>query len=72
MVHIKIVNVVASTRIKGQIDLEKMVYLMSKVVYEPEIFSGLIYRKIDPKVTLVMFSSGKISSMGSKSEYMVK
>ena len=69
---LKIVNVVASTRIEGKIDVEVMTGLLSGVKYEPEIFSGLIYRKRNPKVTLVMFSNGKISSMGSKSEYMAK
>lgn len=72
MSDIKIVNVVASTRIEGKIDVEVMTGLLSGVEYEPEIFSGLIYRKRNPKVTLIMFSNGKISSMGSKSEYMAK
>lgn len=62
----------ASSRIEGKIDVEAMTDLLSGVEYEPEIFSGLIYRIKNPKVTLIMFSSGKITSVGSKSEYMAK
>ena len=66
MHQIKIVNVVASTLIKGEIDLKKMHRLMSNTVYDPERFSGLTYRRTNPKVTLVMFSNGKILKMLTK------
>lgn len=65
---IKIVNVIASTRIKGSIDIEALVYNLPNTQYEPETFSGLIYRKAKPKITIIMFFSGKISSHGAKSE----
>jgi len=35
--------------------------------YEPEIFAGLIYRMVRPKVVLLIFVSGKILFTGAKS-----
>jgi transcription initiation factor TFIID TATA-box-binding protein len=34
--------------------------------YEPEVFPGLIYRILDPKITLLIFVSGKIVITGAK------
>lgn len=34
--------------------------------YEPELFPGLIYRMINPKVVLLIFVSGKIVLTGAK------
>lgn len=68
MGEITIVNIIASTRVEGSIDIETLALKMSGVQYEPEIFSGLIYRKTKPKITIIMFYSGKISSHGAKSE----
>ena len=34
--------------------------------YEPEIFPGLIYRMIKPKIVLLIFASGKIVLTGAK------
>lgn len=33
--------------------------------YEPELFPGLVFRMLDPKVTLLMFASGKIILIGA-------
>ena len=44
MNQIKIVNVVASTLIKGEIDLKKMHRLMSNTVYDPERFSAQVFQ----------------------------
>ena len=32
--------------------------------YEPELFPGLVYRMIDPKVVLLIFVSGKVVLTG--------
>lgn len=37
-----------------------------KVQYEPEVFPGLVYRMKDPKVTFLVFVSGKIVITGAK------
>ena len=34
--------------------------------YEPEIFPGLIYRMVEPKIVLLIFASGKIVLTGAK------
>jgi len=64
----KIVNVVVSTKIDRQVNVELLTEKLPHVVYEPEIFPGVIYRRNDPKATIIMFSTGKIVSVGSKSE----
>ena len=35
--------------------------------YEPELFPGLIYRIIQPKIVLLIFNSGKVVLTGRKS-----
>lgn len=39
-----------------------------KVQYEPEVFPGLVYRMKNPKVTFLIFVSGKIVITGAKNE----
>ena len=36
--------------------------------YEPEIFPGLIYRMEKPKITVLIFNSGKINFVGAKKQ----
>ena len=36
--------------------------------YEPELFPGLIYRMIVPKITFLIFASGKIVITGAQKE----
>lgn len=36
--------------------------------YEPELFPGLIYRMVSPKVVLLIFASGKIVLTGAKNK----
>ena len=35
--------------------------------YEPELFPGLVYRLVDPKMVLLIFASGKVVFTGAKS-----
>ena len=37
-------------------------------MYEPEQFPGLIYRMDEPKVVILIFSSGKLVCTGAKKE----
>ena len=39
---------------------------LENVEYEPEQFPGLVYRILDPKVVILIFSSGRIVSTGAK------
>ena len=65
---ITIQNIVASANLRAQVNLEKAALLLENVMYEPEQFPGLIYRMDDPKVVLLLFSSGKMVCTGAKKE----
>jgi len=63
----KIQNIVASADARFPIRLENLSIdhrLFSS--YEPELFPGLIYRMVEPKVVLLIFVSGKIVLTGAK------
>ena len=64
-------NIVASVSLGGKIDLEKSVYKLGKIMYEPEQFPGLIYRMAQPKVVILIFSTGKLVVTGAKKEQEV-
>ena len=66
--EIKIVNMVASANLQGKIELEETVCFLSKVMYEPEQFPGLIYRMDSPKVVILLFASGKLVCTGATKE----
>ena len=59
-------NIVAVQNIGTPVALEEM-SLVEHCIYEPEQFPGLILRQDKPKVTYLVFSSGKIVIAGSKS-----
>jgi transcription initiation factor TFIID TATA-box-binding protein len=65
---LKIQNIVASVVLGGTVDLEKVAYLLSNTMYEPEQFPGLIYRMENPKVVILLFASGKMVCTGAKRE----
>ena len=65
---ITIVNIVASVNLGGQIDLERTMYVLDRVMFEPEQFPGLIYRMTDPKVVFLLFFSGKCVCTGARRE----
>lgn len=60
---------------KGTVDvgfpirLEGLVYAHSAFAsYEPELFPGLIYRLLNPRVVFLIFVSGKLVITGAKKE----
>jgi transcription initiation factor TFIID TATA-box-binding protein len=65
---IQIQNIVASANIMVNVNLDMAAYLLENNMYEPEQFPGLIYRMDDPKVVLLIFSSGKMVITGAKRE----
>lgn len=63
----KVQNIVASADVGFPVRLEGLAQQHSKYSsYEPELFPGLIYRMIKPKVVLLIFVSGKIVLTGAK------
>lgn len=66
----KIQNIVASCDIGFTLDLE---YVASKYTdfcsYEPEVFPGLVFRMLEPKLVILIFVSGKIVFTGAKNKH---
>ena len=70
----EIINIVSSCDVNFPIRLRQLNYDLrykynikgNKVYYEPEAFPGLIFRMEKPKITLLMFASGKINFVGAK------
>ena len=63
----KIQNIVGSCDVKFPIRLEGLAYKHSHYSsYEPELFPGLIYRMVSPKIVLLIFVSGKVVLTGGK------
>jgi transcription initiation factor TFIID TATA-box-binding protein len=72
MAKIKIENVVASTTLGEDLDLQKISLALDGAEYEPEQFPGLIYRIKEPKTATLLFRSGKVVCTGAKSLEDVK
>ena len=63
----KVQNIVASCDAKFPIRLEGLASEYLKFCsYEPEMFPGLIFHMLDPKIVLLIFVSGKIVLTGAK------
>lgn len=58
----KVHNILASCEVGYKVSLENLVTSEhgKSCRFEPELFPGLIYKMIEPKVTLLIFVSGKI------------
>jgi len=67
MAVIKIENVVASTSLGTELDLQAIVLALEGAEYDPEQFPGLIYRLKEPKTATLLFRSGKAVCTGGKS-----
>jgi transcription initiation factor TFIID TATA-box-binding protein len=64
---ITIENVVASTGIGQELDLQSVAMDLEGADYDPEQFPGLVYRTAEPKSAALIFRSGKIVCTGAKS-----
>ncbi|MHA1208952.1 MAG: TATA-box-binding protein [Candidatus Freyarchaeota archaeon] len=65
---IQIQNIVASASLGTDLNLELAAYTLPDVMYEPEQFPGLIYRMKNPKVVILLFTTGKLVCTGAKRE----
>lgn len=60
-------NMVGSVDVKFPIRLEGLVLTHGQFSsYEPELFPGLIYRMVKPRIVLLIFVSGKVVLTGAK------
>jgi transcription initiation factor TFIID TATA-box-binding protein len=66
--RVAITNMVCSYNLDRYINLNKLTVTLNveNVEYEPEQFPGLVYRIADPKIVVLIFSSGKIILTGGK------
>jgi transcription initiation factor TFIID TATA-box-binding protein len=60
-------NIVASCDVSFPVRLEGLAHAHNNFCsYEPELFPGLIYRMMKPKIVLLIFVSGKVVLTGAK------
>nr|WP_233340439.1 TATA-box-binding protein [Haloprofundus sp. MHR1] len=64
---LEIQNVVASTGVGQELDLEALSVDLTGSDYDPDNFPGLVYRCQDPKAANLIFRSGKIVCTGASS-----
>ncbi len=69
---IRIENVVATSTIGADLNLNAIALALEGAEYEPEQFPGIVYRIKDPKTATLIFRSGKIVCTGAKSDAAVK
>src|SRR5207244_11425640 len=69
---IKIENVVASTSLGEELDLQAIALALGGAEYEPEQFPGLIYRPKEPKTATLLFRRGKLVCTGATSPEHVR
>jgi transcription initiation factor TFIID TATA-box-binding protein len=68
--EIVVQNMVAMANLNGEINLTETAtgLGLENVEYEPEQFPGLVYRVEEPKVALLIFSSGKVVCAGARNK----
>jgi transcription initiation factor TFIID TATA-box-binding protein len=64
---LEIENVVASTAIGQELDLQSVAMDLEEADFDPDQFPGLVYRVLDPHATALIFRSGKIVCTGAES-----
>ncbi len=67
MAKMKIENVVASTSLGQELDLNAIEMALDGAEYNPQQFPGLVYRLKEPKTATLLFRSGKVVCTGAKS-----
>lgn len=72
MAKMRIENVVASTALRNDLDLQAIALALDGAEYEPEQFPGLIYRLKEPKTATLLFRSGKVVCTGARTVDDVK
>ncbi|UCE36535.1 MAG: TATA-box-binding protein [Thermoplasmata archaeon] len=66
MMNLRIHNLVCTTIIAENLNLERIHNMMKEVKYNPKTFPGLILRLKDLKTTLLIFKRGRVVCTGAK------
>jgi transcription initiation factor TFIID TATA-box-binding protein len=69
---ITIQNIVANGNLHKSLNLNKAILTMESVMYEPEVFPGLIYNMKNPRAVFLLFSTGSFVCTGVKEEVILK
>ncbi|MGC9307325.1 MAG: TATA-box-binding protein [Thermoplasmatota archaeon] len=71
---IQVQNIVASASLGANLNLHAIALALGleKVEYEPEQFPGLVYRLEEPRVVMLLFSSGKLVCTGARKQAQVE
>lgn len=65
--NFRVENMVASANCGFPVRLEELLEEhRAHASYEPELFAGLVYRLLDPKLSILVFVSGKVVISGAK------
>ncbi|CAH1174098.1 unnamed protein product [Phaedon cochleariae] len=71
--NFKVQNLVATCDLRFPIKLENLNMMHGQFSsYEPELFPGLVYRMIKPRLVMMIFVNGKIVFTGAKSRADIK
>ena len=72
--RVAITNMVCSYDLARYINLNKLVVTLNleNIEYEPEQFPGLVYRINDPRIVVLIFSSGKLILTGGRNREDIK
>ncbi|KAL7550316.1 hypothetical protein ACHAWF_013555 [Thalassiosira exigua] len=71
-INFKVQNIVGTVDVGFPVRLEGVAFARPTFSsYEPELFPGLIYRLVQPRVVLLIFVSGKVVVTGAKTEEMM-
>jgi transcription initiation factor TFIID TATA-box-binding protein len=62
----KLENLVVSVSIDQRINLEQFSRKAKDIEYDPDHFPGAIYRMKEPRVSALIFSSGKVNCTGAR------
>ncbi|MFA6710161.1 MAG: TATA-box-binding protein [Candidatus Methanomethylophilaceae archaeon] len=72
MAKMTIENVVASSSLEQELDLNAIESALDGTEYNPQQFPGLVYRLKDPKTATLLFRSGKVVCTGAKNRDQVR
>ncbi len=61
-------NIVSAITIGQRIDLKKFTKDVKGLEYNPDRFPGVVYRIQEPKLAMLIFSSGKVICTGARSQ----
>jgi transcription initiation factor TFIID TATA-box-binding protein len=67
MVEYDIENIIASTRVDAELELEKVAEALEDAEFNPASFPGVIYRFKRPRVVVLIFDDGKIMCTSARS-----